>query len=533
MSEPMEEKRHPVKHSAAFAGSTLVTMGLVDVLAHLGPTGLLVGGLASYVAWKHGPELYEYVREKLPSHTPSKQPEQEDERPRKRGRSLLDRAIGRFPDAVGEEDDEQTGEQDEDRPEEEHRLPLKEAKGAREEVPFDLDRDDEDLPRPSLISGRFLFSSVLDRFHPTLDRIFLARTATGLDLFCTARDLCHVALAGNTGGGKSSIMRLLMLQLCKVGVRVLLLNPHYTRYDLDTDEDWTPFEPYLVHPPMECRSYEVIAHYLKSTAKDLIPKRLERRAHSQPVGKPYFIVIDELPSIVREIEAAPEYLRVILEEGRKVGVFLISAAHDFLVKTISPKAGGGSIRECYRTAYYVGGDPTTARTLLDMPASLIPEDTLGKGVVMLRGVPVKKAAQVLVPYVENASLYRLLGPSTYTASGRMAVPEVDFSPISAISHRGNTASAGNEAGNEVEMAPQAGADKVIAGVFPVSTEQAEMGKARSKPDVSDDKLEMIKRMKEKKFQDHEIAALTGLSGRKYGIYRQCLVYLGYAQTKEG
>ena len=107
---------------------------------------------------------------------------------------------------------------------------------------------------------------------------------------------------------------------------------------------------------------------------------------------------------MREIEAAPEYLRIILEEGRKVGVFLISAAHDFLVKTISPKAGGGSIRECYRTAYYVGGDPTTARTLLDMPASLIPEDALGKGVVMLRGVPAKKAMQVYVPYVENASL---------------------------------------------------------------------------------------------------------------------------------
>jgi hypothetical protein len=60
-----------------------------------------------------------------------------------------------------------------------------------------------------------------------------------------------------------------------------------------------------------------------------------------------------------------------------------------------------------------------------------------------------------------------------------------------------------------------------------------MGKTSVKPDVSDEKLEMIRRMKEKKFQDHEIAALVGLSGRKYGIYRQCLVYLGYANTKEG
>jgi hypothetical protein len=45
MSEPMEEQHtYPMKQSATFAGSTLITMGLVDLMAHLGPTGLLVGG---------------------------------------------------------------------------------------------------------------------------------------------------------------------------------------------------------------------------------------------------------------------------------------------------------------------------------------------------------------------------------------------------------------------------------------------------------------------------------------------------------
>lgn len=97
------------------------------------------------------------------------------------------------------------------------------------------------------------------------------------------------------------------------------------------------------------------------------------------------------------------------------------------------KAGGGSIRECYRTAYYVGGDATTARVLLDMPANLIPEDELGKGVVMLRAAPAKKAIQVFVPYVENASLYRLLGPSTYQASERDDAPAaVDFQQIPTV-----------------------------------------------------------------------------------------------------
>jgi hypothetical protein len=100
MSDPMEEKTYPVKHSAAFAGSTLVTMGLVDLLAHLGPTGLLVGGLASYVAWKHGPEIYTYVREKLPSQTPPEPSEAAEQQSHKRGRSMMDRALGRFPDEL-------------------------------------------------------------------------------------------------------------------------------------------------------------------------------------------------------------------------------------------------------------------------------------------------------------------------------------------------------------------------------------------------------------------------------------------------
>jgi hypothetical protein len=166
---------------------------------------------------------------------------------------------------------------------------------------------------------------------------------------------------------------------------------------------------------MECRKYDVIEHYLKHVATILLPKRMEKYAHSQPLGKPYYIVLDELPATVAHIKEAPEYLSAILREGRKVGIFLITAAQDFLVKTIAPQ-GGGAIRECYRTAFYVGGDPTTARVLLDLPANQIQEDVLGKGAVMMRNLSIKQATLAHVPYVDNQSLYRLLGPSTYVAS---------------------------------------------------------------------------------------------------------------------
>lgn len=278
------------------------------------------------------------------------------------------------------------------------------------------DEEDVLMPPPVQKQGVFTFSSVLSKFVPSLDRIYLGVTLDGTPIYCKAEDLCHVALAGSTGGGKSSIMRLLMAQLCKAGAQVLLLNPHYTRYDLKSGEDWTPFEPYLHYDPMECRKYEVILHYLKYTTETLLRKRLDRYAHSLPLGKPYFIVLDELPSIIKHVPDAPGYLSELLREGRKVGIYLISASQDFLVKTIDPNGSGGAVRDCYRTAFYVGGDATTGKVMLDMAPKDIPESDLGKGAVMLRcamASAVKKAKRAQVPYVDNDALYWLLGPSTY------------------------------------------------------------------------------------------------------------------------
>jgi hypothetical protein len=314
--------------------------------------------------------------------------------------------------------------------------------------PF-LDSPTDRLPPPPAMrqkSGLYRFSSVLETFTPTLDRIFLGeKEGTGEPIFVAAENLCHVATAGNTGGGKTNIQRLLMMQLCKAGAQVLLLNPHYTRYDLAHDEDWTPYEPHLVYDPMECRSYDSIEFYLRYIAETLLPERLDRYAHSRPLGKPYFLVLDELPAIVRHVKIAAPALREILEQGRKVGIFLITAAQDFLISTIAPGGSGGSIRECYRTAYYAGGDAQTARTLLDLErgkSGEVPETRLGKGLVMLRcagSSNCKQATLVRVPYVDNAALYRLLGPSTFqpepepTETDRL--PDLPTAPRSAVQYQ--------------------------------------------------------------------------------------------------
>ncbi len=88
-----EEKKYPVQQSAICASSAAIVTGITDVLAHLGPTGLLVSGIASYIAWRHGPELYEQVRVLIPTPAQAGQSEPVEQHPQRR--SWLDRALGR------------------------------------------------------------------------------------------------------------------------------------------------------------------------------------------------------------------------------------------------------------------------------------------------------------------------------------------------------------------------------------------------------------------------------------------------------
>src|SRR6266702_8881055 len=114
---PQAQPPVPLTHSLGFGAGTFLAAGMVDLLAHLGPTGLVVGGIAAYVASRHGPQLYEHAREALPSppaREVSRQPvarsprrQQRGQRER-RGRSVLDRALGRFPEEDEEDEWENT-----------------------------------------------------------------------------------------------------------------------------------------------------------------------------------------------------------------------------------------------------------------------------------------------------------------------------------------------------------------------------------------------------------------------------------------
>lgn len=400
------EKWHATKTNMSMA---LGTFGAVSLATH-SPGGMFLGGCVAYVAARHGDGIVRSIRNAIPQEAVDWAMERLGHSPATQSGELKD---GR--------DDPQIGRLSEDT-----------------FFDFGEDDDEEDIKTvPSRKSDVFRFSELLaSGFVPSVRKIFVGRTMDGKDIFISAEDLCHVALAGKTGGGKGSLMRLLMVQLCYIGTKVLLLNPHYMRWvrakdGKEFDEDWTPFEgnhprtgkPYLTKSPLDCADYPPIGERLEWAVKRLLQERKIEGREGDKLFKPYFIVLDEWPSVVDEIKTAPGHLAKLLREGRKYGVFVIVASQDFQVKTIGME--GGSVRKCLLTTYYTGGDSTTARELLNEPGLTVNENELGKGVVYLKCVGTKnKPVLVRVPFVDNESVYRLLGPSTFKKATKMPVVPV-------------------------------------------------------------------------------------------------------------
>ncbi|HEY4385924.1 MAG TPA: hypothetical protein VGN34_15815, partial [Ktedonobacteraceae bacterium] len=99
MSEQEQDKKYPLTQQIGFGTGALFVAGATDALAHLGPTGLVVGGIAAFIVSQAGPEIYGQVRERIASSLPHPAPLP----PSRNGkRSIIDRAIGRFPGEMDE-----------------------------------------------------------------------------------------------------------------------------------------------------------------------------------------------------------------------------------------------------------------------------------------------------------------------------------------------------------------------------------------------------------------------------------------------
>jgi hypothetical protein len=259
------------------------------------------------------------------------------------------------------------------------------------------------LPAPELVSAGLpaaLDLSALD-CKPSLDHILLGVDELG-QITVSVPDMCHVALLGSTGGGKSNLLRLIIPQLQKIGASVILADPHFAPLDPENGDDWRPIADRLIHAPAVTAA--AIDQEL-SFMLDELARRLEKRNKNEPVGAPLFFCFDELPVICDLIKDAPARLGKLLREGRKVSLLTVGASQSMLIKEIG---GSSTLRDQYRTAFYVGGDRKSAAAMLDMPERDIDDGPLGKGVVLLRSKATAPARLVRVPLVSNASLYQLL-----------------------------------------------------------------------------------------------------------------------------
>jgi hypothetical protein len=210
-------------------------------------------------------------------------------------------------------------------------------------------------------------------------------------------------LCGATGGGKSNLLRLLLAQLLGAGASVVLADPHFAPHDADSGDDWQPIADRLTRPPAV--DPRAIADLLGWLTREL-DARLERRRRGREVGPSLFLAFDELPVIVEQVKGADASIGRILREGRKVRLLTIGASQEFLVKTIG---GSSAVRDCYRTAFYVGGDVRSGAALLDLPQRAIDDGALQVGLAYLRSTVTSPAQIVRVPYASNAGVRALLG----------------------------------------------------------------------------------------------------------------------------
>jgi hypothetical protein len=265
-------------------------------------------------------------------------------------------------------------------------------------------------PEPPALPGPVDLLQVLDTFQPSAERILLGMGPGGAPVTVGVRSLCHVALCGATGGGKSNLLRLLLPQLQAIGARVVLADPHYAPIDAETGEDWRGIAARLhLAPAVKPAEIDDLLAWLL----DELDRRLERRNQGEKPGAPVFLALDELPIIIKEVPDVSERLGRVLREGRKVHLLVVGAAQDFLTKTLGTS---GAVRDCYRTAYYLGGDEVSARVLLDMQGR-VDDGTLGAGVALVRSVATTPAQRVRVPLASNAAVARLLGDS-WTDTGQ-------------------------------------------------------------------------------------------------------------------
>lgn len=250
------------------------------------------------------------------------------------------------------------------------------------------------------------FAQILERgFIPTRNNILLMNTINGYATEAMSK-LHHIGLAGSSGRGKTNLTRLIVAQLLACDAKVYMVNPNFApiKHNGNRLEDWRPIAAKLQRPV--ARNAPEIATLLKYFMQ-IFKERREREQLTPKRGADIFLVLGEWPVIVEEYPDAVKIIGRLLRQSRQYGIHVLAEFQDALIETIK---GNGGTRANYGTAFFFGGDPTTAKTLLSPPEGVKIDNTgLGNlGAVYLKSFS-SQAVPGRVPLFSNKSLYMLLG----------------------------------------------------------------------------------------------------------------------------
>jgi hypothetical protein len=313
--------RHQLKQSAAFASSTFVTMGLVDLFGHWGPTGLLIAGLASYVAWNHGPEVLEniagQVREILPPSEEQADEEQietsDDEQPRRR--SFWERALN---------------------------APLSDGELAALEEQFEADDDDPEV----FISEGMTFQELLE-LGVIQEAISAGKMVLGFAngelRYGTWKDFNSAGIGGVSGSGKTTTIRFLLFQTVLLKGRFIMIDPHIEDQEESLAAQFRVFKQSHVFPPCDDNA-SAVTKRVRWLMKEYL-----RRKEQGIKGPPIILVLDELNALIRRMspelrKELTDLLLTLAQEGRKFGLFALLIAQRWSEQDQGGKPYGAAIR---------------------------------------------------------------------------------------------------------------------------------------------------------------------------------------------
>ncbi len=259
------------------------------------------------------------------------------------------------------------------------------------------------------------------------DHIYLATGRGGQPFTCSLEGWGNIAHDARQGGGKTLLARLELALLLVLRVDLVLCNPHFAPID-KKGHDWRPIGFGLeqqgqveLAPGVRVgriqRKDNHIRHLLEYLAQTELDRRYELQARGSFDWTPLYIFVDEVPWLTKQHPEIAGYLIALLQRGRAVDMRLITNAQSFLVGNTGLKAGS---RNNFDTAYFLGGNPTSAAAMLEMKERDLKEvinglqretgQALGKGLGLLRNLErVPEAQPVRVPEGTNALQYYLLG----------------------------------------------------------------------------------------------------------------------------